>query len=62
LPDPRYLKVHAACTRAAHLSGAARCISMLLSDMEDASVLASDGTSHDILHYAFLRRSDIATD
>jgi hypothetical protein len=44
-PDPRYLRVHAACAKVAHLSGAGECIDKIIWDMEDTSVLAADGSS-----------------
>ena len=45
LPDPAALSLHAACARVTHLSGATKYIVTMLRDMEDASVLASDGIS-----------------
>lgn len=52
LPDPRYLKVHAACAKIAHLSGAGEYILKLERDMEEMDVLAEDGGSMNVLEYA----------
>ncbi|KAF8875055.1 hypothetical protein BD779DRAFT_1613478 [Infundibulicybe gibba] len=51
LPDPRYLAVHAACARVAHLSGAAEYMEMIFREMEEAQVLADDGGSADVLYH-----------
>jgi hypothetical protein len=59
LPDPRYLAIHAACARVAHLSGAAEYIEMVFRDMEDIKVLASNGGSGDVLYHALMRNVDI---
>jgi len=53
-PDPRYLRIHAACARVAHLSGAGEYILTVLRDMETTVVLAKDGSSSDLLHHALL--------
>lgn len=53
LPSPRYLEIHAACCRIAHLSGAAEYIDNLLRAVEELDVLAEDGGSADVLAYAF---------
>ena len=52
LPNPKYLAIHAACCRVAHMSGAAEYLDKLICDMEELHVLAEDGTSADILAYA----------
>jgi hypothetical protein len=52
LPDPRYLKLHAACGRVAHLSGAGEHVDRVLRDAELVAVLANDGSSADSLRYA----------
>lgn len=49
LPDARYLKLHAACSRIVHLSGAAEFIDKILRDAEDATALACDGTPSELL-------------
>ncbi|KAF6751188.1 hypothetical protein DFP72DRAFT_816840 [Ephemerocybe angulata] len=48
LPDPRYLQLHAAICRVAHLSGAAEYIDQHDRDIEDLLVLAPDGSSADL--------------
>ncbi|KAF8889169.1 hypothetical protein CPB84DRAFT_1733076 [Gymnopilus junonius] len=58
LPDPRYLRLHAACARVAHLSGAGEYIEKALRDIEDIGVLANDGGS-DALYHALVRQQDI---
>lgn len=52
LPDPSYLRLHAACAQVAHLSGAGECIDQVLRDLEDTKVLARDGTSAEVLSVA----------
>jgi hypothetical protein len=52
LPDGRYLRLHAACATVAHLSGATEYIELLYREMEETVVLASDGTSAEILSLA----------
>ena len=49
LPDPRYLALHAACARVAHLSGAGEYIDAFHRDMETTLVLAKDGSSAKLL-------------
>ncbi|KIM43724.1 hypothetical protein M413DRAFT_68654, partial [Hebeloma cylindrosporum] len=55
LPDPRYLKLHAAVCRIAHLSGAAEYIESFDRDTESTTVLARDGSSADLLSFALQR-------
>ena len=52
LPDGEYLRLHAACANVAHLSGAAEYLEILYREMEETVVLASDGTSSEILSLA----------
>lgn len=59
LPDPRYLKLHAACARAAHLSGAAECIDQIFREEEVTKVLASDGGSSELLNHILTHRLGI---
>ena len=59
LPDPRYLALHAACAKVAHLSGASEYVDTIFRKTEDMKVLASDGSSGEALLYA-LRKSHIA--
>ncbi|KAF9458911.1 hypothetical protein BDZ94DRAFT_1269415 [Collybia nuda] len=54
LPSPTYLKLHAACAKVAHLSGAGEYIEKLQQDFELTDVLASDGSSTRLLHEALL--------
>ncbi|KAH7908515.1 hypothetical protein BJ138DRAFT_1091111 [Hygrophoropsis aurantiaca] len=54
LPSPEYLRLHAACARVHHFSGAAEYIRAVLRDMDDVRVLASDGASADALHFSLL--------
>ena len=54
LPDPAALSLHAACARVTHLSGATKYIVTMLRDMEDASVLASDGSSAHVLELSLM--------
>ncbi|THH07530.1 hypothetical protein EW146_g9291 [Bondarzewia mesenterica] len=60
LPEPRYLRLHAACAKVAHLSGAGEYIDTVFRDIEEMPVLANNGASADALSYALLRRGDIA--
>ncbi|KAA1472924.1 hypothetical protein DENSPDRAFT_839317 [Dentipellis sp. KUC8613] len=59
LPDPRYLKLHAACARIAHMSGAAQCIDQILHEEEVTKVLAFDGGSSELLDHILMRRLGI---
>ena len=52
LPNPTYLRIHAACCRIAHLSGAGEYMDKILDDLEDIRVLSKDGSSADILSFA----------
>ncbi|TFK83085.1 hypothetical protein K466DRAFT_590014 [Polyporus arcularius HHB13444] len=54
-PSPRYLRVHAACCRIAHMSGAAEYIDKIYRDEEELGVLSEDGTSAPVLAH-FLQR------
>ena len=45
LPSRDYLVLHAACAKAAHLSGAAEYIDRMDPDLDETFVLAEDGTS-----------------
>lgn len=51
LPDPRYLKLHAAVCRIAHMSGAAEYLETYDRKLERIMVLAQDGTSADVLSH-----------
>jgi len=54
LPDPAALSLHAACARVTRLSGTAKYIDTVLRDMEDVSVLASDGSSAHVLELSLM--------
>ncbi|KAF9483354.1 hypothetical protein BDN70DRAFT_791535, partial [Pholiota conissans] len=49
LPNSRYLRLHAAVCRVAHLSGAARYLDLEDRKIEKLGVLACDGSSADLL-------------
>jgi hypothetical protein len=51
LPNPAYLRIHAACCRVAHLSGAGEYVDKFLEDLEDTRVLSKDGSSAHILSF-----------
>ncbi|KAG8812506.1 hypothetical protein FRC17_002006 [Serendipita sp. 399] len=51
LPNPAYLRLHAACTKIAYMSGAGEIIHKLEREIEDMDVLASDGSSVNYLQY-----------
>jgi hypothetical protein len=50
LPDPNLIALHAACARVAHMSGTAEYFDKLEQDVEEMTVLASDGSSAYLLH------------
>ena len=52
LPNPDYLRIHAACCRVAHLSGAAEQMDKVLEDLEHMPVLSEDGSSAHVLSFA----------
>ena len=51
LPDPQLLGLHAACSRVAHMSGAAEAFDEVERDVEDTWVLASNGSSAHLLDH-----------
>lgn len=51
LPNSHFLRIHAACARIAHLSGAAEYWETILEEWEERPVLASDGGSADMLSF-----------
>ncbi|EUC62641.1 hypothetical protein RSOL_424570 [Rhizoctonia solani AG-3 Rhs1AP] len=51
LPDRRYLALHAACARVAHLSGATETIGSISNEMEHRGVLSEDGSSAVLLEH-----------
>jgi hypothetical protein len=54
LPSQKYLEIHAACARVAHLSGADEHIDKVLRELEHTQVLSKDGTSAEALEHALL--------
>ncbi|KAJ7019353.1 hypothetical protein C8F04DRAFT_1147936 [Mycena alexandri] len=57
LPSPALLAVRAACSRVAHMSGAAEQYDQILRDLEDTPVMAEDGGSADLLQSRLLQSS-----
>ncbi|KAG8964631.1 hypothetical protein FRC05_003744 [Tulasnella sp. 425] len=55
LPNSHFLRIHAACARIAHLSGAAEYWETILEEWEERAVLASDGGSADMLSFLLAR-------
>ncbi|KAG8816345.1 hypothetical protein FRC17_000360 [Serendipita sp. 399] len=51
LPNPAYLRLHAACAKIAYMSGAGEIIHNLEREIVDMGVLAADGSSVDYLQY-----------
>lgn len=52
LPNPYYLRIHAACARIAHISGADEYMNAFVRDLEGTHVLANDGSSLPLLETA----------
>ncbi|KAI0719731.1 hypothetical protein C8T65DRAFT_634937 [Cerioporus squamosus] len=52
LPSRKYLRIHAACCRVAHLSGAAAYVDAIEREREELQVLAEDGGSARVLEFA----------
>ncbi|KIO21020.1 hypothetical protein M407DRAFT_219453 [Tulasnella calospora MUT 4182] len=59
LPNSDYLRIHAACAKVAHLSGAAEYLETILNEWEERPVLASDGGSADMLSFLLARRRGV---
>ncbi|EPS99343.1 hypothetical protein FOMPIDRAFT_1147471 [Fomitopsis schrenkii] len=55
LPNPKYLRIHAACCKVAHLSGAAEYLEEVYRDVDSLEVLANDGSSAQVLDAALWR-------
>jgi hypothetical protein len=55
MPSVHYLRLHAACARVAHKSGAATYIEELGRDIARLTVLAEDGSSAGVLAAALTR-------
>jgi len=60
LPSRRYLELHAACCRIAHLSGAGQYIDKHLRDMESKQVLSGDGRDAELFHTALFGLASVA--
>ncbi|KAF8879585.1 hypothetical protein BD779DRAFT_1146539 [Infundibulicybe gibba] len=56
LPDPRYIAVHAACARVAHLSGAGEYLDIVSREVEGITV---DDGSGDVLYHALMRHLEV---
>jgi hypothetical protein len=48
LPSPSLFAIRAACSRVAHMAGAAEQADQILRDLEDMSVMAENGTTADL--------------
>lgn len=59
LPSQRLLAMRAACSRVAHMSGAAEQIDQILRDLEETWVMANDGTTADLLTSRLLQSSNV---
>ncbi|KAH8801243.1 hypothetical protein DL96DRAFT_1635691 [Flagelloscypha sp. PMI_526] len=57
LPSPDLLTLHGVCAKVAHLSGAGEYVDGVLEDLEHLDVLATDGTSFDLLYHALASTS-----
>ena len=55
LPDPRFLALHAACAKVAHLSGEGEYIYGVDRDIDTTLVLSKDGSSSRVLIEAMTR-------
>jgi hypothetical protein len=55
LPSPSLLAIRAACSRVAHMSGAAEHVDQVLRDLEDTPVMAQDGGSAHLLETRLLQ-------
>ena len=61
LPSSRYLALHALACEIAHMSGAAEYLEDIQRDAEDIRVLASDGSTADILSAVLSLVSPVTT-
>ncbi|KAJ7166287.1 hypothetical protein C8R43DRAFT_1162659 [Mycena crocata] len=55
LPSPSLLAIRAACSRVAHMSGAAEQVDQILRDLEDTPVMVEDGGSAHLLESRLLQ-------
>jgi hypothetical protein len=49
VPNPSYLRLHAACAKIAHMSGMGELMDHWENELEETGVLASDGSSMPLL-------------
>ncbi|KAJ3515226.1 hypothetical protein NLJ89_g1890 [Agrocybe chaxingu] len=61
LPDPKYLRLHAAVCRVAHMSGVARYLDLYDRELEERKVLATNGSSGELLSSQLRRALFIRT-
>lgn len=54
LPSAELLALHATCAKVAHFFGASEYLDKVFLEMEEADVLAPDGSSAELLSYALL--------
>lgn len=52
VPSPYYLELHALCCEVTHLSGAGEYVGLVDHDLKGMQVLASDGSSAELLSFA----------
>ncbi|KAF8331903.1 uncharacterized protein EI90DRAFT_3055831 [Cantharellus anzutake] len=52
LPDPKFIAIHAACCRAAHLSAAVEAIDKIYDAFNETRVLADNGSSAELLEFS----------
>ena len=60
LPNPTYLRIHAACCKIACLSGIADYLEDSDSRLDEIRRLAWNGSDADVLYYALLRSTSYA--
>lgn len=54
LPSRRYFKLHDACAKIFHLSGAGDVVEQVFRDIQNVNVLAEDGGSHNLVLGTFI--------
>ncbi|KAF8120308.1 hypothetical protein EV363DRAFT_1191068, partial [Boletus edulis] len=47
-PDPRIIVLHAACSRIAHMSGAAECLQEFFRDSDEISVMTEPNAASEL--------------
>ena len=58
LPNPKFLRIHAACCRIARLSGIAEYLDDIYRRLDEQHVLSADGRSADVLDHVLRRLQD----